>query len=105
MWAEARRPLRRLAIRFVIGLGAIAIFCAAASHLLIAISQSKTPDIIPTAAIEESPSSIGVAKGADFYGLTEAEIDRTLNELQALGVQNIRVGVPWRAIEVLPDQY
>lgn len=55
--------------------------------------------VLQVAAIADSPSTIGIAEGHDFYLMPQAEIDRTVDAMQALGVQNVRVGIFWADIE------
>jgi endo-1,4-beta-mannosidase len=45
-----------------------------------------------------SPNTVGVA-ASPLYGQTKAQIDQQLDEMQALGVQNIRVFVPWGLVD------
>ncbi|WP_418001476.1 hypothetical protein ACNO8X_13950 [Mycobacterium sp. PDNC021] len=60
--------------------------------------RSVTVDVTPTATIDESNTTIGIADSS-LYGLSPADIDATLTKLQSIGVQNIRVFVPWGLIE------
>lgn len=62
-------------------------------------ARAATLAVLPVAAIEESPSTIGIAEGDDFYLMSEADIERTLDAMQALGVQNVRIGIFWADIE------
>ncbi|KQY09401.1 hypothetical protein ASD37_02890 [Mycobacterium sp. Root135] len=56
------------------------------------------------AEITVSPNTVGVA-ASPLYGQTKAQIDQQLNEMQALGVQNIRVFVPWGLVDAFgPSQ-
>ncbi|MCV7135411.1 cellulase family glycosylhydrolase, partial [Mycobacterium hodleri] len=50
------------------------------------------------AEITVSPNTVGVA-ASPLYGQTKAQIDQQLDEMQALGVQNIRVFVPWGLVD------
>lgn len=50
--------------------------------------------ILLAAAINTSPTTLGIADSA-LYNLSDAEVDKTLDELQALGVQDVRIAVPW----------
>ncbi|MGU3653210.1 beta-galactosidase [Mycolicibacterium sp. A43C] len=99
MGPSTRNPLKRLAIvaastgvtlSLVSGIGgpATAFTARAASYA-----------VQPIAAIAELPSSIGIAEGYDFYAMDEAQIDRTLDAMESLGVKSIRLGVFWAALE------
>lgn len=50
--------------------------------------------VVLTAAIDESPTSLGIADSS-LYTLSEADVDKTLDELKALGVKDVRIAVPW----------
>lgn len=50
------------------------------------------------AAINTSPTTLGVADSA-LYNLSEAEVNKTLDELQALGVHDVRIAVPWAYVQ------
>jgi hypothetical protein len=60
-----------------------------------------TMPFIPTAAIYESNTTLGFAD-SDLQARTPEEIDRTLDEMQAMGVQNVRILVPWGIVEPWP---
>ncbi|ORB47255.1 hypothetical protein BST42_28155 [Mycolicibacterium rhodesiae] len=46
------------------------------------------------AAIDESPTTLGIAD-SNLYTLSEADLNKTLDELQSLGVKDVRIAVPW----------
>lgn len=56
--------------------------------------------VVLVASIDQSPTTLGVAD-SNLYLLSDAEIARTLDELQAMGVKDIRIGAPW--IYIQPD--
>ncbi|HET6731589.1 cellulase family glycosylhydrolase [Mycobacterium sp.] len=66
-------------------------------------------EYVPTASIENTNNTIGVAD-SDIYGLTmpdgftpdTAAMDKHLDELQALGVNTVRVLVPWAGNQPWP---
>ncbi len=47
-----------------------------------------------SAAINASPTTLGVADSY-LYALSPQDVNKTLDELQALGVKDIRIAVPW----------
>lgn len=55
--------------------------------------------IDPVAAIEERPSTIGIAEGADLYFMSDADVERTLEAMQSLGVQDVRIAIFWADVE------
>ena len=85
-------------LRVVVVLMPLAVICTY-SHVTPAPPRSLAVDVIPTAEIDPESSSIGIADSS-LYGLSPAEIDKTLTQLQSIGVQNIRVFVPWALIKM-----
>lgn len=61
-------------------------------------SRLVTAQVENTAEIVSSPSSIGIADSG-LYGETQAQINQTLDTLQSIGVQDVRVFVPWIYVE------
>lgn len=54
-----------------------------------------------TAAIDTSNTTVGFAD-SNLYGMTHADIDRTLDEMQAMGVNDVRILLPWALMEPVP---
>jgi hypothetical protein len=61
-------------------------------------------DYVQVAEITQTPNTIGMAE-SPLYGMSQADIDATLDQLQSIGVQNIRVFVPWGLIEQTDNNY
>lgn len=57
-----------------------------------------------TAAIDTSPNAVGIAE-SELYFMTPAEVEVALDTMQSLGVTQIRIFVPWRAVEPAPGVY
>lgn len=60
-----------------------------------------TAAVVPVADIIEKADTLGIAD-SDLYFKTQAEIDASLDRMQALGVRNVRVLIPWYDVE--PDE-
>jgi hypothetical protein len=98
-------PLGRPVLKIGIAITASAVMSAGAASLLMA--GGSGPVMLPyamTAAINTSNTTVGFAD-SDIYAMSPADIDRTLEEMQAMGVQNVRILIPWSNIEVLDDVY
>ncbi|MUL66650.1 hypothetical protein BOO86_19415 [Mycobacterium sp. CBMA 234] len=65
---------------------------------------ATSPQIEYTADIVSAPSTIGIADSG-LYGETQAQINQTLDTLQSIGVQDVRVFVPWIYVEPLNGVY
>ena len=94
-----RGLLKTLATRSVIAAIPVAMVSAYAGSM-----AAPTPPRIAAyefqqvAEITVSPTTVGVA-ASPLYGQTKAQIDQQLDEMQALGVENIRVFVPWGLVD------
>ncbi|MBJ7341620.1 cellulase family glycosylhydrolase [Mycolicibacterium sp.] len=104
MKTSAKGALRTLATRGVIAVLPIAMVSAYASGIFVEPHRNASFDVMPVAEITVSPSTVGVAE-SPLYGMTAAQINQQLDQLQALGVQNIRVFVPWGLIEYQDNTY
>jgi hypothetical protein len=102
------RRLRRYAKTIVIAVAPVAIMAAYATNLLVPTEPLPKPvsyEVIPTVAIDNSADTIGIAD-SDIWGvsdpdgtISEEQVDKQLDELQALGVDTIRVLIPWSGIQ------
>jgi polysaccharide biosynthesis protein PslG len=79
----------------------LAVFCAYAVQPVQPVVQTA---VTPTAEIVSAPSTIGMADSS-LYGMSQQDIDTTLDTLQTMGVQNVRVFIPWIYTQPLPNQY
>ncbi len=100
------RRWRRYAITTMIVVAPIAIVCAYVSNLLVPTSpmprtvNAASVAIVDTAAINDSDQTIGISD-SDLYdpNLTDEQVIERLQQMQDLGVNTVRVLVPWGAIE------
>ncbi len=105
MGKRARRPLKRLFFELVVAGLAIVLVGGAIGHWVLPSSAPVSREVINTAAVEESPSSLGVAEGADLFFMSQADVDRTLDTLQSLGVKNVRIAIFWAGVEATEGEY
>jgi len=101
MYWSLRALVRACSFRCIIAMIPIALICAYAP---LSVPSSLTAQIEPTAEIVSAPSTIGIADSG-LYGQTQAQIDQTLDTLQSIGVQDIRVFVPWIFVEPAQGTY
>ncbi|OBJ45313.1 hypothetical protein A5630_14345 [Mycolicibacterium mucogenicum] len=102
MYWSLRGLVRACALRGIIAILPIALICAYAPPS--SGPSNLTAQIENTAEIVSSPSTIGIADSG-LYGQTQAQIDQTLDTLQSIGVQDIRVFVPWIFVEPAQGTY
>lgn len=63
-----------------------------------------TMDVAEMAAIDQSNTTIGIAD-SDLYFESAAQIDAALDQMQAMGVNTVRIGIPWAGINPIPGYY
>jgi polysaccharide biosynthesis protein PslG len=103
MWQMNGRRLRRHGITIGIAVTASVVVSAGGASLLMEPTFVALP-YTATAAIDESNTTVGFAD-SNLYFMSPADIDRTLDEMQAMGVNNVRIGIPWAGIEPIPGYY
>ncbi|MGV0848581.1 cellulase family glycosylhydrolase [Mycolicibacterium phlei] len=87
----------------VMALGATTLFVQTTNPAVGGTPTVRMPFVV-TAAINTSNTTVGFAD-SDLYGMTPDEIDRTLDEMQAMGVNNVRILIPWAGVELADDFY
>lgn len=66
--------------------------------------RSAVYEVIPTAAIDESSSTLGFAN-SNMYQLSTSDIDQELELMEQLGVTNVRISIAWASIEAQQGAY
>jgi hypothetical protein len=94
-----RGTVRVIAHRLLIAAISSALLAVAGQHALLPPNR-LADNVIETASIVQSPISIGSAD-SDLYNRSQADVDRTLDTLQAMGVQNVRIVIPWAGVQPL----
>ncbi|MEZ0051520.1 hypothetical protein ABIA30_002528 [Mycobacterium sp. MAA66] len=96
-----RHNMRRLILRRAV------VACSAAIALACTFGSfdpqpvSRTYDVTPTASIVESSDTLGLADSNLLRLNSDAEIDKELDMMQSIGIQDIRIGLFWSQIEPL----
>jgi polysaccharide biosynthesis protein PslG len=103
VWRTIRSQLRLHIVKLVIAAIAAVAVSATVTNALVPTTRTLTTDVVSTAAIDPSNTTIGVA--TDLYGLSDAEINRQLDAMQAVGINNVRVLLPWAGIEPFQGVY
>ena len=67
-------------------------------------AQVESHAVIPTASIDTSASTVGVAD-SNLYFMDAADMSTAMEQLQSLGVTQVRLFLPWRDIETADDTY
>lgn len=95
------RRLRRYAIATVIAAIPLGAMCAAMACLLDPKPAPVALDFVPVVSIDQSSTTVGIAD-SDLYGRSNAEIIASFDEMQSLGVNTVRVLMPWGDIQKVP---
>lgn len=96
---KKKGQLRRPVIKIGIAVTASAVLSAGAASLLTA--GGPGPVVLPyatMAAINTSNATVGFAD-SDIIGMSTTDINKTLDAMQAMGVQNVRILIPWNNVE------
>ena len=111
MTPALKRRLQRYSVATLIAVVPLAVLCAYVANLLVPTEPMPRPvrydaaalNIVNTAVIKEESTTVGVAD-SDMYNpnLTEAEVRARFDDMEALGVDTLRVLVPWGAIQRVP---
>ncbi len=103
MYSSLRGSLRACTFRGLIAVLPVSMICVYSTPSVLP-SRLLTAQVENTAEIVSSPSSIGIADSG-LYGETQAQINQTLDTLQSIGVQDVRVFVPWIYVEPAQGVY
>jgi hypothetical protein len=87
----------------IIGIATTAVSAVGATTLPPGL-RSVTTDVAQMAAIDESNTTIGIAD-SDLYFASPTEVDAALDQMQAMGVNTVRIGIPWAGINPIPGYY
>lgn len=102
MTAFACKCLRVVGVRILIVAVSAALLCSIAGQQptgqRVPGPKTLSQDVIETASIVQLPTTIGSAD-SDLYNRSQADVEKTLDVLQAMGVQNVRIIVPWAGVQ------
>jgi hypothetical protein len=92
-----------LARFLVIGAATVAVSAFGATAMTPTL-RPVSMDVAEVAAIDESNTTIGIAD-SDLYFESYEQIDAALDEMQAMGVNTVRIGIPWAGINPVEGYY
>jgi polysaccharide biosynthesis protein PslG len=97
-------PLKRCVVRVAVPLASIAVPCAAAGYLVPAHAATVTYPVAETAAIVQSNTTLGVSDPYLYFD-TQAQINQALATMQSMGVNDVRIDIPWAGVEPVNGVY
>ena len=107
MWHRQKRgQSKRPVIKTAVAVAVSTALPVGVAGLLVA-SVGTGPEPVPyllSAAITDSNTTVGFAD-SDIIGMSTADINKTLDEMQSLGVQNARILIPWNNVEPAPGYW
>ncbi len=86
-----------------VGVATVAVSAVGATVLLPG-SPTASMNVAMMAAIDESNTTVGIAD-SDLYFASPAQMDAALDQMQAMGVNTVRIGIPWAGINPIPGYY
>ncbi len=101
MGSRTIRRLRLIAVATVIAMVPLAIMLMPIIDLPDKKLRQVALSYTLTTSINESSTTVGIAD-SDLYGMTQADIRATFDQMQSLGVNNVRVLVPWGDVYKVP---
>lgn len=72
--------------------------CGPASEPILPTSGPQTYDVVRPTVIDQMPTTIGVAD-SDLYGLPLDGVNKALGLMKAVGVDTVRILIPWVAVQ------
>ncbi|MET0452546.1 MAG: cellulase family glycosylhydrolase, partial [Mycobacterium sp.] len=83
---------------------AIALMSIAATNVFSGPPRVASYDVAQVAAITPTNTTVGIAD-SDIFFMNTANINKTLDAMQSLGVKNVRIVIPWYWVEPKQGQY
>lgn len=100
MWKYVPRPVRGVANRALVGVTAAALVASVGSHFVMPeVEPAASYEVMNIAAINDSPSSVGIADSNIYFTDSIEEVKNRLALTASLGVTNVRLLVPWWQIQ------
>lgn len=106
MDAQHNRWRSRIVSRVSIVAVVSALLCTMVGTRSESVAHLEASRVVLTAAIDQSSTTLGFADSdLTNTGMSQAEIAQQLDKMQSLGVQNVRILIPWVTIEERQGEY
>ncbi|SCX04479.1 hypothetical protein SAMN02799620_00779, partial [Mycolicibacterium fluoranthenivorans] len=111
------KPVKKVATRCAIAVTATALIAGSAGQFASPVSlpavRHASYDIVNTAAVDEQAATVGIAESYLYYEVANATttaerqslINKALDALQSVGASDVRIGIPWNAVETADGKY
>lgn len=96
--------IRRHTVKAAIPVFSLVVACGAAGQLTFPAPRTATYAVMETVAIDTSNTNVGIADPY-LYGMSAEDVNKTLDEIQALGVKDVRIVIFWAGVEPKDDVY
>ncbi|HEX2212563.1 MAG TPA: hypothetical protein VHH12_03715, partial [Mycobacterium sp.] len=81
----------------IIGL-VVGLICTTAISNLAQDRGPRNVIAVATVTIDEAPTTTGIAD-SDVYGMSQADVDKTMDTLRANNIRAVRLMIPWAGVE------
>jgi hypothetical protein len=81
----------------------VALVCTTAVSTELLSSRPREVIAVAAGSIEPSPTTIAIAD-SDVYGMTQADVDKTMDAVRATNVRAVRLLIPWAGVEATQGQ-
>lgn len=117
MGEPVHKPVKKVATRCAIAVTATALIAGSPGQFTSPVSlpaiRHASYDIVNTAAVDEQAATVGIAESYLYYEVANATttaerqslINKALDALQSVGASDVRIGIPWNAVETADGKY
>jgi hypothetical protein len=81
----------------------VGVACTTAITSDLVRARPRTVTAIAAATIDPSGTTTAIAD-SDVYGMTQSDVDRTMDAIRASGVRSVRLLIPWAGVEPTQNQ-
>jgi hypothetical protein len=81
----------------------VGVVCTTAISSELLRPAPRTVTVAVAATIDAAPTTTAIAD-SDVYGLSQADVDRSMDAIRAMGVKSVRLLIPWAGIEPVQNQ-
>lgn len=81
----------------------VALVCSTAVSTELLSSLPREVRAVAAGSINPAPTTVGIAD-SDVYGMTQADVDKTMDALRAANVRAVRLLIPWAGVEARQGQ-
>ncbi|MDT5193927.1 MAG: polysaccharide biosynthesis protein PslG, partial [Mycobacterium sp.] len=81
----------------------VALVCTTAIGTDLLNSRPREVIAVVAGSIDPAPTTVAIAD-SDVYGMTQADVDKTMDAIRAANVRSVRLLIPWAGVEASQGQ-